>query len=76
MRAASADPKSWQPAWALALMQTEFETNTWKACWETVVNGRPAPEVAVELGMRPGAVRAARLRVLNRLRERLDGLMN
>jgi RNA polymerase sigma-70 factor (ECF subfamily) len=61
---------------ALRLMQSDFEANTWRACWETVVNGRAAPEVAAEVGMQPGAVRAARFRVLNRLRERLDGLMD
>lgn len=60
---------------ALQLMQCDFETSTWKACWETVVNGRAAAEVAGELGMQPGTVRAARFRVLHRLRERLDGLL-
>jgi RNA polymerase sigma-70 factor (ECF subfamily) len=61
---------------ALRLMQSEFEANTWRACWETTVNGRAAAEVAAELGMQPGAVRAAKFRVLNRLRVRLDGLMD
>src|SRR5207249_3727540 len=27
---------------ALKLMQTEFQPTTWKACWEVVVNDRPA----------------------------------
>jgi len=54
---------------ALKLMQAEFSPTTWKACWEHVVAGRSALEVATELGISPGAVYAARFRVIGRLRE-------
>jgi RNA polymerase sigma-70 factor (ECF subfamily) len=60
---------------ALTLMQAEFQPSTWRACWECVVNDRPGPEVAAELGLTHGAVRAARFRVLARLRQELDGLL-
>lgn len=60
---------------ALALMQAQFETTTWKACWETVVAGRSADDVARELGISENAVYIARCRVLRRLREELAGLM-
>lgn len=60
---------------ALQLMQADFQPATWKACWETVVQGRPAGEVAAELGMSPAAVYAATSRVLRRLRHELDGLL-
>jgi RNA polymerase sigma-70 factor (ECF subfamily) len=46
---------------ALRLMQANFTTATWQACWQTTVNGKSAPVVAAELGMTPGAVRVARL---------------
>ena len=36
---------------ALELMQAEFAPATWKACWETVVEGRTEAEVALELGI-------------------------
>ena len=61
---------------ALEVMQAEFAPTTWKACWEHVVVGRSAPEVAAELGMTPGAVYAARFRVIGRLREELAGLLD
>ena len=61
---------------ALELMQSEFEDTTWKACWEVVAHDRPAAEVAAELGLSVGAVRAARFRVLARLRQELDGLLD
>jgi RNA polymerase sigma-70 factor (ECF subfamily) len=61
---------------ALQLAQREFSPATWKAFWATVVEGRPAVEVAPELGLTPNAVYLARGRVLRRLREELDGLLD
>jgi len=83
----SADPTPDEAIWeaeyrqqvahrALELMQTDFEPATWKACWEVVVVGRRVAEVAAELGMTPGAVFAAKFRVLARLREELAGLVD
>jgi RNA polymerase sigma-70 factor, ECF subfamily len=57
---------------ALELMRREFQPNTWMACWEQVVNGRPGAEVARELGMSVNAVYLARSRVLRRVREYLE----
>lgn len=59
---------------ALALMRDSFAETTWRACWENVVAGRPAAEVAAELGITVNAVYLARGRVLKRLREELSGL--
>ncbi len=83
----SADPTPDEAIWeaeyrqqvahrALELMQTDFEPATWKACWEVVAAGRRVAEVAAELGMTPGAVSAAKFRVLARLREELAGLVD
>ena len=60
----------------LELMQAEFQPATWKACWETIVAGRSAADVGKELNLSPGAVRAAKFRVLCRLRTELDGLLD
>ena len=61
---------------ALTLMQEHFEPNTWKACWEFVVNDRPAAEVAAELGITDNAVYLAKSRVLRRLRHELRGFLD
>jgi RNA polymerase sigma-70 factor (ECF subfamily) len=61
---------------AMLVMQRDFETSTWKACWETAFRGRNAAEVADALGMSVGAVYVARSRVLRRLREEFDGFLN
>jgi RNA polymerase sigma-70 factor (ECF subfamily) len=61
---------------AIALLRAEFQPTTWQAFWECVVMGRSAAETGALLGLRPGAVRAAKFRVLYRLRQELDGLLD
>jgi RNA polymerase sigma-70 factor (ECF subfamily) len=81
--AAPEDPESfWEAGYrrqlvgrALALMETDFRPTTWKAFWEQVVVGRPARAVASELGLSPGAAYAAKFRVLDRLRQELQGML-
>jgi RNA polymerase sigma-70 factor (ECF subfamily) len=60
---------------ALSLIRGDFAEHTWQAFWRTAVEGRCAKDVAAELGMSPGAVRVAKSRVLQRLREELGDLM-
>jgi RNA polymerase sigma-70 factor (ECF subfamily) len=61
---------------ALQLMQAEFPPKMWQACWEHVVVGRPAQEVAGELGIAVGTVYVAKSRILCRLRHELEGLLD
>ncbi len=61
---------------ALRLMSGDFEPTTWRACWETVVVGRPAADVAAELGITVNAVYLAKSRVIGRLRRDLAGLLD
>jgi RNA polymerase sigma-70 factor (ECF subfamily) len=60
----------------LTALRGEFQPATWEAFWRHAVQGRPAPEVAAELGLKAGAVRAARFRVVSRLRQELAGLLD
>jgi RNA polymerase sigma-70 factor, ECF subfamily len=53
------------------LIRPEFHDRTWQAFWATAVEGRPAPDVAADLGMTAVGVRVAKSRVLQRLREAL-----
>ncbi len=55
-------------------MQATFQPTSWKACCQMVVAGRPAQDVASELGISVAAVYMAKSRVLKRLREELTGL--
>ncbi|HVS38051.1 MAG TPA: sigma-70 family RNA polymerase sigma factor [Gemmataceae bacterium] len=61
---------------ALQIMKRDFDAATWQSFWECVVEGRSAPDVGSALGLSAGAVRAAKFRVLCRLRRELDGLMD
>jgi RNA polymerase sigma-70 factor (ECF subfamily) len=60
---------------ALQIMREQFESTTWRACWEFVVNDRSASEVAAELGISENAVYIAKWRVVRRLRHDLQGLL-
>src|SRR5262249_27001033 len=56
---------------ALELIRPEFTERTWQAFWRTAVEEQAAVAVAKDLGMSAGAVRVAKCRVLQRLREAL-----
>ena len=60
---------------ALEQIQSQFKGRTWRAFWRTAVDGQSAVDVGEELGMRPGAVRVAKSRVLQRLREELGDVL-
>lgn len=60
---------------ALKVMQTEFESKTWRACWMHVVEARPVAEVASELEISTGSVYTYSSRVLRRLRSELQSLI-
>ncbi len=56
-------------------VRCQFQPTTWTAFWESVVQNRPAAEVAAELGLTPDAVYKAKARVLARLHENLADLI-
>ena len=59
---------------ALDAVRGDVAPRTWAAFWRTAVEGHAAADVAADLGMTPGAVRVAKSRVLQRLREELGEL--
>lgn len=61
---------------AMRVMEADFAPQTWRACWAMVAEGKTAPQVADELGMTVGAVYASKIRVLSRLKEELQGMLD
>jgi RNA polymerase sigma-70 factor (ECF subfamily) len=61
---------------ALRLLQGEFSETVWRSCWATLIEGRPPSVVAGELGVSVNVVYLARSRVLARLRQELEGLLD
>lgn len=55
-------------------LRQEIEGKTWTVFWRTTIDGDPANDVARDLGMTTKAVRQAKYRVLQRLRQELAGL--
>ena len=58
---------------ALEVMRTELPVLEWRACQEYLVAGRPAEEVAGELGLTVNQVYLAKSRILRRLRASWKG---
>lgn len=61
---------------AFAVMRREFEETTWRACWEHLTSNRTAREIGAELGLSEAAVYTAKSRVLKRLRQELQALLD
>jgi RNA polymerase sigma-70 factor, ECF subfamily len=60
----------------MELVRAEFENNTWEAFRRSVIEKQPVSRIALELGMSIPAVYQAKSRVLRRLRQELDGLLD
>jgi RNA polymerase sigma-70 factor (ECF subfamily) len=55
--------------WAARRVQIEFQPTTWEAFWLTTVQRLSVEEAATRLGKQPGAIYAARSRVMRRLKQ-------
>jgi RNA polymerase sigma-70 factor (ECF subfamily) len=60
----------------LELIRADFNDTTWAAFTRLMMDGRPAAAVAAEFNISANAVYLARHRVLTRLRQELDGLLD
>lgn len=60
---------------AMTLLEPEFQPATWKAVREFMMTNRPAAGIAAESGLSVWTIYAAKSRLLARLREELDGLL-
>jgi RNA polymerase sigma-70 factor (ECF subfamily) len=61
---------------ALEGMESEFTASTWQAFRRQVLDGARPAEVAAELGLSANAVVLAKFRVLRRLRQQLQGIID
>jgi len=56
-------------------VRAEFEHQTWEAFRRATIEGQPPARIALDLKMSIQAVYQAKSRVLRRLRQELDGLL-
>lgn len=61
--------------WAAGKVQSEFATNSWQAFWATMIDGQSVAEVAQSLSVSPGSIYMSRSRILRRIRETIDEVM-
>ena len=61
---------------ALHLMQAELPAHEWRACQAYMLQGQPAAEAARECGMSVNQLYLAKSRILRRLRQELEGLLD
>lgn len=59
----------------LSLAEPHFKPNTWKAFCRVALEGAKADDVAQEMGISRNAVIIAKCRVMNRLRQEAEGLI-
>lgn len=60
----------------MQLVEPEFQPTTWQAFRRVVMDGQKAAAVAAELGISVNAVVIAKSRVLHRLRQEMQGLVD
>lgn len=61
--------------WAAELVRCEFREASWRAFWETEIEGRPVADVSEELGVSIGSVYMSRSRVFARIRNRVEEVL-
>jgi RNA polymerase sigma-70 factor (ECF subfamily) len=69
------DRTQWALCYASEIIRREVAANTWEAFWSTAVANLPPSDVARQLGMKIGAVYTAKCRVLARIRELSEELL-
>ena len=61
---------------ALELIRGDFQPHVWRAFWEFFTSDRDAAAIAADLGVSVEVVYSAKCRVLRRLRQEVDGLLD
>ncbi len=62
--------------WAAELVRREFRENSWRAFWETQIVGRSVADVSEELGVSTGSIYMSRSRILARIRNHIEEMLN
>jgi RNA polymerase sigma-70 factor (ECF subfamily) len=61
--------------WVAESVRGEFRENSWRAFWETHVEGRSVAAVSEELGVSTGSIYMSRSRIFARIRNRIEEVL-
>ena len=59
----------------IQLVRNDFADSTWRAFWNVMIEGQSTEMVAQQLGISKWSVYQAKSRVLNRIRDELQGMV-
>jgi len=61
---------------AIAMMKNDFKPTTWQACERYIIGGESPDDLAEEFGVSVWTIYSAKSRLIKRLRDELDGLLD
>jgi len=61
--------------WAAEQVRSEFIETSWAAFWATIIEGRSVSEVAAELRISPGSIYMSRSRIMARIRQQMEEVL-
>ena len=62
--------------WAAELVRVEFRETSWRAFWETQIEGRSVADVSEELGVSAGSIYMSRSRIFARIRSHIEEVLD
>jgi RNA polymerase sigma-70 factor (ECF subfamily) len=62
--------------WAAELVRVEFRETSWRAFWETQIEGRSVADVSEELGVSTGSIYMSRSRIFARIRSHIEEVLD
>ena len=62
--------------WAAELVRVEFRETSWRAFWETQIDGRSVADVSEELGVSTGSIYMSRSRIFARIRSHFEEVLD
>lgn len=61
--------------WAAEQVKEEFIATSWAAFWATIIEGREVSEVAAELNISAGSIYMSRSRIMTRIRQQVEEVL-
>lgn len=61
--------------WAAEQVRSEFIETSWVAFWATIIEGRSVSKVAAELRISPGSIYMSRSRIMARIRQQMEEVL-
>lgn len=61
--------------WAAEQVRNDFQENSWRAFWQTQIEGRSVADVSADLGVSAGSIYMSRSRIFAKIRAKIDDIL-